>query len=232
MSKILILDTETTGLIEPIQPVEMAWIELDKSFNEVSSFLKRYKPSKPIELGAKATSHIFEEELEDEEPWEQCLKDIPADTEYLIGQNIDYDWRVIGSPDIKRICTKALATLIWPDLDSYSQSALIYHLFGIKARPRLKNAHSALADVTNNKALLLEEIELLDKRYYLEPMSIEKLYELSELARVPTKITFGKFRGMPYTALDIGYVQWWMYKSDTPPDIYQMKAIRNAGFKV
>jgi exodeoxyribonuclease X len=233
MSKILILDTETTGLIEPIQPVEMAWIELDSDLTkikELGRFERRYKPDKPIEFGAMATSHILEEELQNEISYTQCIFDVPEATEYLIGQNIDYDWKVLGKPPIKRICTKALSTWLFPGLDSYSQSALLYYCFGREAKPLLKEAHNAMCDIENN--LRLFKVLVNSILYTYPDLTIETLWELSEEARIPTVVPFGKFKGQPFNAMDIGYVQWWLYKSDTKPDEYQLKALRKAGFKV
>jgi exodeoxyribonuclease X len=233
MSKILIGDTETTGLIEPIQPIELAWLEIDyPSLVPLETFNMKYKPSKPIELGALCTSHILLSELEGYPSWETCK--LPEDTEYIIGHNIDYDWKVLGSPDVKRIDTKALSSYMFPNLDSHRQSSMLYHFMGDAAKPLLKEAHNALCDVENCLRLLAYLVDHIKTEYMenVNPKTIEALYELSETARIPTKLHFGKFKGQPYGALDIGYIKWWMYTSDNPPDMYQMKAIRNAGFKI
>lgn len=90
-----IFDSETTGLNDP-QLVEAAYLQLADipGLPVAIEFLQRYKPGKPIELGALATSHILDEELVD------CLDhtefQLPAEIEYLIGHNVDYDWGVIG----------------------------------------------------------------------------------------------------------------------------------------
>lgn len=62
----IIFDSETTGLKDP-QMVEGAYLKLAdiQTLEVVEEFLQRYKPSKPIELGALATSHIYDEELVD-----------------------------------------------------------------------------------------------------------------------------------------------------------------------
>ncbi len=242
MSKTLILDTETTGFIEPIEPIEIAYLDIDyPSLIAKHSYCERLKPSKPIEYGAMATSHILESELIDCKPSSKYMYAkgeplhlyLPEEfkVDYLIGHNIDYDWKVIGSPDVKRICTKALASYLVPDLDSYSQSALLYYFMEEEARPRLKEAHNALCDVYNCLLLLRFLLALADAADY-STKTIEDLHQLSEIARVPTKVTFGKFRGQPYTALDQGYVNWWLTKSDTPPDFYQKIALRKAGFRI
>ena len=58
----IVFDTETTGLKDP-HLVEAAWLKIaDISGLAVTSeFLNRYKPGKPIELGALVVSHILDE---------------------------------------------------------------------------------------------------------------------------------------------------------------------------
>ena len=229
---IYIADCESTGLIEPIQPIELAWLKLEwnEDLTVLEEFNQRYKPDKDIEYGALATSHILPSELKNERPWTDCA--MPEDTEYLIGQNIDYDWNILGQPEVKRICTKAMAQVLIPNIDSYSQSALLYYVLGEDARELLKEAHNALCDIKNNRLLLEALIAEYIVKYNKPFPTIEELYAFSEDCRVPAKLHFGKYKGMPYTSLDYGYVQWWMTKSDTPPNEYQKKALRKAGFRV
>jgi exodeoxyribonuclease X len=230
MFKILVLDSETTGLKEPIQPIEVAYLGISYPNLEVESeFCQRYKPDKPIELGAMATSHILLSELQNE-PSYTTFK-LPEDTEYLIGHNIDYDWKVIGSPNVKRIDTKAISDYLYPELDSHTQSAMIYYFYNHEATSMLKEAHNALCDVQNCLTLLACLVDN-DNVPASALESIEGLYQFSELCRIPKTIAFGKFKGMPYTALDQGYVSWWLYKSDIKPTEYQLKALKLAGFRV
>ena len=94
MTKAVIFDTETTGRKDPII-IEGAWLELKSvdPFKLGLSFCQRYNPGKPIELGALATHHIYDEELIQCPPAKSFS--LPSDVEYIIGHNIDYDWNVI-----------------------------------------------------------------------------------------------------------------------------------------
>jgi exodeoxyribonuclease X len=120
---------------------------------------------------------------------------LPDGTEYLIGYNIDYDWRVIGEPPIKRICVLALARSLLPGLDSYSQSAVLYHLIRTQARELLKGAHSADADVYNCRIILSHFIRMLAPSSV--QLSWEGIWAYSEQARIPKVMTFGKHKGVP-----------------------------------
>lgn len=108
----VVIDTETTGIDEP-DVIQLAWLPLLPVFTGAPETLKgesagitlnRYRPRKQISLGALATHHILDEELEQETPWEGSWSP-PAGTQYLVAHNVDFDWKAIGQPDIKRICT-------------------------------------------------------------------------------------------------------------------------------
>jgi len=210
MSQTLIFDTETTGKNNPVI-IEAAWLKLESisPFKTSDSFNQRYNPEKPIDLGALATHHILDEELIDC-PLASSFK-LPEDTEYLIGHNIDYDWNVIGQPTIKRICTLALARKAWPQLDSHNQSALLYYLDRSNAKNKLKNAHSALADV-HICAVILENTCAA-----LNISEIDSLYIVSENARIPTHMPFGKYKGILISEIPSDYKRWLLNQENIEP---------------
>lgn len=212
MPQAIIFDTETTGLDAP-EVIEAAWLEVT-SLSPLTlgeSFEQRYKPSKPIGLAALATHHILDEELAD------CASSstfrLPKDLEYLIGHNIDFDWVVAGSPEVRRICTLNLARAVWPELESHKQGALLYLLDRPNARKRLKNAHSAGADI-RICATLLEHI-----CQHLKIDSLEALWQKSEDARVPTHMPFGKYKGKPISEVPKDYVRWLLDQPNVDPFI-------------
>lgn len=214
----LIFDTETTGTRDA-EIIEAAWLELDDPVNlaVVSTFEQRYRPSKPIELGALATHHIYDEELVDCPPSSSFV--LPAQTRYLIGHNVDYDWTVAGRPAVKRICTLALARYFYPDIDSHSQSAMLYLICRPQARDRLRNAHSALADVQNCRTLLQHLIQRAGSI-----QTWEDLWQLSEAARIPSVMPFGKHRGEPISQIPADYRAWLLRQSDLDP--YLVRALQ------
>jgi len=211
-----IFDSETTGLNDP-HLVEAAWLKLSStsSIAVTDSFLQRYKPGKPIELSALATSHILDEELEGFAPHTSFK--LPVDTEYLIGHNIDYDWRVIGQPNVKRICTRALSGRLWPDADSHTQSAMIYLHYRNEATALLRNAHAALDDVKNCRLLLVKILDDLAARLGRPVNDWEELWQISEDARIPTVISFGKHKGTAISDLPSDYKRWLLNQSDLDP---------------
>jgi len=146
----IVLDTETTSVDSP-EVIELAYATMETpSSNLGDTMLLRYQPTVPIALGAMATHNIIPEDLEGCDPWPGSWAP-PAELsslDYIVGHNVDFDWRAIGEPKIRRICTLALARKAFPSLDSHTLGALTYHQYPAPmARRMLKDAHSAAADV-------------------------------------------------------------------------------------
>lgn len=224
----LILDTEThtlNGL-----PIEIAYVpvtledcklKLDKS----QIFDQLYQVGEPISYAAMAVHHILESDLENQ-PFYTDFQ-LPEDTTYIIGHNIDYDLRTIERcgidvSHIKPICTLALSRMVWPDSEAHNISALIYQIAkgSTKARDVLKGAHRADADILLTANILNHILHNLS-----DIADFEQLYKTSELARIPTVMPFGKHRGTPIKALPQDYIQWLMRQADLDP--YLVKALEN-----
>ena len=195
---IYIFDTETTGLKEP-EVIEAAWLRVDPSPSQAKTadiVVQRYRPAKPVEFAAMAVHHILDEDLTECQPSSSfCL---PADVACIIGHNIDFDWGVVGKPDIRRIDTDAISRILWPEMTSYKLTALLYALTPADKRPafreRMRNAHNAGADVWANWKLLLH---IFNKRKDLQ--NWDKLWAFSEECRVPRVMPFGRHKGVPFS---------------------------------
>lgn len=213
-----IADTETTGTEPEDQIIELAHTKLVSGPWSLSaqSFDCYYKPTKPIVWGAMAAHHIIPSDLEHMQP--SSVAAMPADCTILIGHNIDFDWKMLGKPDVKRICTLAMARAVWPYCDSHKLSALYYYICGAneESRQALKNAHNAAADVQLCWRVLQEIISTQ------KISNLSDLYEFSEECRIPKIMTFGKFKDQPVSNVDRGYVQW--YRRQPDPDPYLLMA--------
>ena len=212
----IILDTETTGIDAP-EIVEAAWCRLDGTRDVARDhFVARYKPAKPITLGAMATHHITIEDLADCPP--SLSFKLPGGIQYLIGHNVDFDWQAIGSPDVKRICTLALCRKFWPEADSHSQTAMLYLLAIDYARVNARRAHSAADDVLSCEVVLQHILSRLDY-----PETWEEVWQQSELARIPEVMPFGKHKGVRIEKVPSDYKRWLLNQPDV--DKYLRKAI-------
>lgn len=231
----IVLDTETTGFDEP-DVIELACTDpfaIEKLFNgeHITCHTMQFKPRKPITWGAMATHHILPSQVETSASWPGSWT-VPAGTGYLIGHEVDYDAKAIKLPDtVKRICTLALSRKRWPDLDSHKLVALSYYLASLSEAPFeleairrvVKNAHNAGTDVSLTYRVLTSLIE------YHKVASWEQLYRLSEAARIPERMDFGKYgpdsdwakinggKGMMCAQIrhyDRGYYTWLLNKCD------------------
>lgn len=217
---IVIIDTETTGKVDP-EPIEIAWVAVEdlNSLQVTQKFSSRFLPKKPISFGAMATHHILPSDLVGCPPPEEFQ--LPDSVKIIVGHNIDYDWKAIGSPNVYRICTLAMARTIWPDLDSHALSALIYALSpnAENARKALQSAHSALADVLFTKYVLSRILKE-------HPVSSwRELWQFSEQCRIPRAMPFGKHRGTPISDLAPDYVRWALANLQEL-DLYLMQALQ------
>lgn len=212
----MILDVETTGLHEP-QVIELATkgpIVFGKHLDEFPApTVSRFQPTKPIEPGAMATHRIIAQDLEGCPAWPGSWMP-PPEVRYLIGHNIDSDWQALGGPDVKRICTLAMAKRVWDGLGSYKLAALIFQLYYAPTALELtREAHSAEADIYLTGLILehiLTELELKGTSFF----SWEELWKYSEDARIPLRIGFSKYgpkNGQPgalYTEVPTGMLNW------------------------
>jgi len=219
---VVIFDTETTGFIEPAL-IEAGGIIIQGSpFDEqTKTFLSRYNPRKLISFGAMATHNILDSELENCPPASEFK--LPENTGYLVGHNIDYDWQVIGKPDVKRIDTLAMARDLYPALDSHGLSALNYALTPPEGRLKIRD----IIINGNHNALTDAKLCLNVLRYILkgkpELNSWGSIWKYSEEARIPKTMPFGKHKGMPIKDIPCDYKEWLKKQPDI--DEYLLKAL-------
>lgn len=219
----LILDTETHDLNG--YPIEIAYAPCSFEqgvlvINQGGVFDEYFSCPEPIALGALATHHILETDIA-EKPSFDTFK-MPQGVQYLIGHNIDYDIKAVQKcqPDftVKGICTLALCRMVWPELQ-HTLSAMYYHVMDDLelARKHLRHAHNAKADIYFTGVILKTLVEQLGIK------DMNSLFIMSETARIPKYITFGKHKGTAIKDLDSGYVSWLLKQPDLDP--YLRKAL-------
>ena len=219
----LILDTETHDLNG--YPIEIAYAPCSFEqgvlvINQGEVFDEYFSCPEPIALGALATHHILETDIAEKPSFDTFR--MPQGVQYLIGHNIDYDIKAVQKcqPDftVKGICTLALCRMVWPELP-HTLSAMYYHVMDDLelARKHLRHAHNAKADIYFTGVILKTLVEQLGIK------DMNSLFIMSETARIPKYITFGKHKGTAIKDLDSGYVSWLLKQPDLDP--YLRKAL-------
>ena len=231
--KVVIADSETTGLVEP-QACEVAFIELPEDFNEFreldipnpiefltnhdlhsSVFEQRYRPTKAIDPRASQVTGIYMKDLVNCPSIKEF--EYPKTTEVMIGHNISYDWRVFGKPDVKLICTKELAQLVYSKKDGLANNkltTLTEFLYKEEGKKLTLKAHGALLDCKLVYLILLKISRKLSQvQSWDDLVSLcsqgTRSYEETDKVLVPlTLMPMGKYGGRRFEDIPTDYLKW------------------------
>lgn len=189
LEKVIILDTETTGIAKTDKIIELAYCSIGslaceqegtqavsysttKSVINSNTRVTRYRPSCSINPFAFAVHGIGLSELLDKP---KCITiDIPDDITYIIGQNISFDKRMLeqtnpalkGKLDsAKYICTMILARIIDKQMkigyENHKLDTLARFYFPDQADELAPSIHTASNDVLKTYLVLLKLVEHL-----------------------------------------------------------------------
>lgn len=217
----IILDTETHTLNG--FPIEIAYAPIDLQQRKLTLhddlIFDQYfslDADTEIHVASMAVHHILPEDLLGQPNYQQFR--LPTDTQYMIGHNIQYDLQAIvrcgqAIDQIKPICTLALARYLWSKLESHSLATLSYYISDdlVATRQMLRHAHNAKTDILLT-AKLLEKIVA-----ELKIEDIEQLYQLSQQARLPQFMPFGKHKGLALQDVPVDYIVWLLRQDNVDP---------------
>ena len=214
INRAVVFDTETASLAGGV--IEVAALEVgfvDGKLERGSSYTERFglPDGLRMDCGAIANHHILPEELEGLGVFRQLPPFCAADL--MIGHNVFFDLRVSGFTPSAVLCTLAMARNFFPK-QKHTLSALMYYIHGMthNTRRRLREAHSALADVHFCYELLAYMLEGQNN-----VTSFETLLEFYESLRVPTTMPGnGKHGGQPISKVPPDYRMWYRNKSKNP----------------
>lgn len=225
MSKLIIFDTETTGLNEEDRIIQVGAIisELgnpnyfEKPYNELCS-------SKiPIKIEAMSTHGIRQKDIENkplfsETEFKKRFEELNSEENYLIAHNLEFDKKMLEKEEYKdKINYKLIDTLQCAKhlfeigeeingykLPNYKLQTFRYMMFSheeeeLEAKKygvEIK-AHDAIGDVVILKMFLLKLFFKIKEKYNIKnPQNIiDKMVELTPLPVEVKIITFGKYAG-------------------------------------
>lgn len=188
--------------------------------NSLNTF--RFKPERGISFGACAVHHILPADVADCEPFSPDF--LPA-ADIYIGHNVDFDLQFFPNRTPARtIDTLALFRRYLPS-GEHTLGAAYYYVAGMNpaARALVRNAHGAETDVQ----MTFEVLCFLQNVF--ECHSLDELARLSDEARVPAHMAFGKFKGQPIHEVDTGWRNW--YRRQPNPDPYLLEAFNRFPFR-
>lgn len=220
IDKILVYDTETSGLRPPPDDgvVEHAWIEIDEHYNEIEQVHSLINPGVKISPSAAGVHGITDDMVADAPSMDQFMIGIRGDelrtkSVLIVAHNAPFDLKFIAPycGEVDTCCTLKLARKAFPESPDHKLPTLMHYL-GITK----KGTHNALDDVLTCLAVLKKCGEALG-------LDLQGLYDLAsykEPVTPETPIPFGKHKGTPLGKLNRGYVRWLLKNAtELDPDI-------------
>ena len=193
----LVIDTETDQGRDP-RPIQVATINVASGFE----WMKYFNSGRSISPIVIRVHGITDDDVAGLERFDLAQFELPK---YLIGHNVRFDWRVIGSPSAKLICTVRLARVAFPEWSGYSQSKCIEQLLGkSEARKMTIAAHDALGDARMCYLLYQACCERLE----VAPTNFAAAHAIANKANPVSKMPFGKHKGKLIKDVPINYVKW------------------------
>ena len=183
MSKVIIADTETSGVGKEDQVIEFSYAELPelRIFKQEGvkipiTYSERFRPSVPIQTAALKVHGIKYTDLLKCRPSHEI--EFPKDVTYMLGHNIRFDHRMLGKPDVKLICTMDLSKKLSSFLDlsfpNHKLDSLVETVSGGQEKI-VEKFHSAAGDIQKNIFVLRKFLEKLPNI-----TTWQELYQLQE----------------------------------------------------
>lgn len=215
---IRVIDTETTGIDDPAEMVEIGWTDV-RLFPQGWQIERGpesvlVNPGMPITFPAMAVHHIADHEARFGADPDEIRRDIGRGVDIFCAHNWQFDSRFLKTQK-PYICTLKAARTIWPDLQGHSNGSIRYEL-GLVPHDdeRAMPSHRAGPDTWVTAHILLK---------LLETHTVEQLLDISanpiRLLRFPGG---NKHRGKPFSEIartDPGYLRWVIDKSEFNEDV-------------
>ena len=205
--RVIVADTETSGLNKEDGPCEVAWVEIDEDMNVIDRVHSLIDPQVPIKASASGihsiTDRIVAEAPTLDEFFDEVLGNpFQNDQIVFVAHNAPFDWKFFKKyiPNhLGTICTLRLARHIFPDEENHKLQTLRYSL-GLEDGEG-GGAHTAMGDVEVCLNLLRAAVNK-------DGGTLMEMMEISETPITVKTMPFGKHKGTKLGALPTQYVQW------------------------
>lgn len=203
--RIVVIDTETTGLGPKDQIVELAAVTLDQRGEEASRWSTLVRPTVPMSLEARATHHILDAELADAPTMSEVNLDFLCEADVVVGHNLEFDLRMLAQSGViseqvpaRRLCTYRCGVAMYPNAPRHTNQVLRYYL-SLEVPHCDLPPHRALPDALVTAAIL---------RRMIADASVEALLKRTAQPVILARVPMGKNKGRPWSEMDDGFLNW------------------------
>ena len=214
MTTIRVIDFETSGIEPPDAEVcEVGVCDVRLESREIVTPRSWLCAVKAMPPEVRAVHHIALEDCAGSAPFEQAvLSDPPCDA--YAAHNSGFETKYFA-PDRPMICTYKAALRVWPDAPSHSNGALRYWLQDqgkiVPQHDLTQPAHRAGPDAYGTAHILLA---LFDAGATGRQMAA-----WTKEPPVLPRCTIGKFRGLPWSKVEDGFLGWMIRQTTMDPDL-------------
>lgn len=235
--RIAVADTETTGLDEEDQVVELATVTMEMMRYEVGS--RSWEVAEPVALWstliqptiavkpeARAQHHLTDKQLAAAPTMRSLLGDrgLPefSGDVVLAAHNLEFDERLLAQSiaaagydaadclPVRRICTLQCSKHVWPAAPRHGNQFLRYWL-NLVVPPLSGPPHRAGPDAVVTASLL---------QRMLETHSVEELLTLTNTRALLQICQIGQWRGRAWADVDAGMLRWILGKKFGPDEMH------------
>lgn len=218
MKLLRVLDFETTGFPPRAEVIELGYTDLvyvdATNIRIYPKASTRAKPTLPIELGALATHHIQEEDLEGCPPPEEILTGVVDQRVWAYAAHNAKFEQAFFKVSRPWICTMKCGRKLYPDAPQHTNQVLRYYLKVDKEEDfdvdYAMPPHAAGPDAYVTAFIL---------RRMLRQHTIEDLIEWSNSPTLLSKVPFGKHKGLPWNEVPSDYLRWICGQDQAEPDV-------------
>ena len=206
----VVLDTETTGLDNPIGVVELAYAFINDELEVLSEHTCLVNPGRPINPDASEIHGIKDEHLVGHPPLERAIAPLTALPEVVvIGHNIPFDLRLVG-PHLSlagTVCTLALSRQYYPQAPNHKLGTMQKFL----GLPDFE-AHRALGDV-------ITALNILRKILVDHGLTLTQVIQRQAKPRMLSVMPWGKHAGKPLISVPPSYRRFLLEKGNLDQDM-------------
>lgn len=223
---IRVVDTETTGIDDPCEMVEVGWtdVRLFPTGWEIERGPQSVlvNPGMAISFPAMAVHHITDEQAASGISPSQAKQHVRAGADILCAHNSAFDSRFIGT-DRPWICTFKAARTAWPDMQSHGNSSIRYERGLCLGDDRSQPSHRAGPDTWVTAHILLDLLKIYQP---------ETLIEMTGRPVTLIKVGFGEHFGKRWSDVPDKYLDWILNKSSMPSDPNREDDVHTARLEV